>query len=57
MHFVLEPKSPGIALLEGDLGMGDVRIRTFGNGLSYKFISGLHPLGPVEEEFLESLSK
>ncbi len=30
-------------------------IRTSTQGLCYKFISGLEPLGPVEEKFLEDL--
>ncbi len=34
----------------------DLKIRTFGKGLPYELISGIQPLGPVEERFLQGLS-
>jgi hypothetical protein len=33
----------------------DLKIRTFGKGLPFEFISGIEPLGPVEERFLQGL--
>lgn len=48
--------TPSITLQEGDRGSSDIRITTNGHGLPYLLISGIEPLGPIEEEFLNNLS-
>lgn len=46
-----------LELMKGDTEYPDIRIRTFGNGLSFRHLSGIEPLGPIEEKFLEDLRK
>ena len=45
----------GITLNNGDLGSSDVRVNTDGEGLPYQLVSGIQPLGPIEEKYLRRL--
>ncbi len=47
--------APGLEFTKGDPEEGDINIRTNARGLSYRYISGIQPLGPIEKDFLDSL--